>query len=156
MPASTPGYRLLSDPFSPSLSCLIGWPLALPTPLLIAVPLAGDGDVDALVAHASSSPASEARAAAPAVLFSRTRRLRLPKRSRAQTRALMLRAATELVCEGINDNSDAAVAAALAHVQLTEVAARATRIVAAELAAGPVPGGPVPGGGAPLAGDMAP
>jgi hypothetical protein len=59
-------------------------------------------------------------------------RRRLPKRSREQTRALMLRAATELVCEGINDASDAAVSAALAHVQLTEVAARATAIVRAE------------------------
>ena len=46
----------------------------------------------------------------------------------------MLRAATELVCEGIDDTSDAAVAAALAHVQLTEVAARATQVVQAELA----------------------
>ena len=75
-------------------------------------------------------------------------RRRLPKRSREETRALMLRAATELVCEGINDTSDEAVAAALAHVQLTEVAARATRIVQAELA--------VPGGGAERARDVAP
>jgi hypothetical protein len=80
-------------------------------------------------------------------------RRRLPKRSREQTRALMLRAATELVCEGINDTSDAAVAAALAHVQLTEVAARATKIVAAELAAGePSAGEPSAG----QAGDVAP
>jgi hypothetical protein len=69
----------------------------------------------------------------------------------------MLRAATELVCEGISDSSDAAVAAALAHVQLTEVAARATRIVAAELAAGAVPGGgSVPDGDAGPARDVAP
>lgn len=69
-------------------------------------------------------------------MTARPGRRRLPKRSRAQTRDLMLRAATELVCEGINDTSDAAVAAALAHVQLTEVAARATQIVRAELPAG--------------------
>nr|WP_246116051.1 hypothetical protein [Trebonia kvetii] len=61
---------------------------------------------------------------------------RLPKRSRAETRALMLRAATELVCEGMADSSDAAVSAALAHVQLTEVAARANVIVRAELPPG--------------------
>jgi hypothetical protein len=47
----------------------------------------------------------------------------------------MLRAATELVCEGITDASDAAVSAALAHVQLTEVAMRATAIVRAEVPA---------------------
>jgi len=58
-------------------------------------------------------------------------RRRLPKRSRDETRALMLRAATELVCEGIDDASDGAISAALAHVQLTEVATRATRIVRA-------------------------
>ena len=70
----------------------------------------------------------------------------------------MLRAATELVCEGISDSSDAAVAAALAHVQLTDVAARATRIVEAELAAdGPRPGGgTAPGGDAEPARDVAP
>src|SRR5215469_1209139 len=61
-------------------------------------------------------------------------RRRMPKRSRSQTRELMLRAATELVCEKITDTSDAAVSAALAHVQLTEVAARATLIVQAGLA----------------------
>jgi hypothetical protein len=54
----------------------------------------------------------------------------------------MLRAATELVCEGVADNSDAAVSAALAHVQLTVVAARANTIVRAELPAGEL-GGPV-------------
>jgi hypothetical protein len=67
-------------------------------------------------------------------------RRRLPKRSRAETRTLMLRAATELVCEGMADSSDAAVSAALAHVQLTEVAARANVIVRAELPAGELDG----------------
>ncbi len=95
-------------------------------------------------------------------MTARPGRRRLPKRSLAQTRALMLRAATELVCEGINDTSDAAVASALAHVQLTEVAARATRIVAAELAdreprPGAIPGGgTVPGSDAGPARDAAP
>jgi hypothetical protein len=68
----------------------------------------------------------------------------------------MLRAATELVCEGINDASDAAVAAALAHVQLTEVAARATRMVEAELAARAPGPGSVPDGDAAQARDGAP
>jgi len=67
-------------------------------------------------------------------------RRRLPKRSRAETRALMLRAATELVCEGMADTSDRAVSAALAHVQLTEVATRANAIVRSELPAGEVDG----------------
>jgi hypothetical protein len=48
----------------------------------------------------------------------------------------MLRAATELVCVGMDDTSDAAVSAALAHVQLTEVAAQATTIVRSEISAG--------------------
>ncbi len=61
-------------------------------------------------------------------------RRRMPKRSREQTRALMLRAATELVCEGVSDPGDPGVSAVLAYVQLTEVAARATAIVRAELA----------------------
>ena len=60
-------------------------------------------------------------------------RRRLPKRTREQTRALMLRAATELVCGRLEDSSDEALSAALAHVQLTEVAARATQIVRSEL-----------------------
>jgi hypothetical protein len=64
----------------------------------------------------------------------RTRR-RLPKRTREQTRALMLRAATELVCARLSDASDEALSAALAHVQLTEVAARATQIVRSEVQA---------------------
>ena len=60
-------------------------------------------------------------------------RRRMPKRSREQTRELMLRAATELVCEGVADPGDTAISAVLAYVQLTEVAARATAIVRAEL-----------------------
>lgn len=63
-------------------------------------------------------------------MTSRPRR-RLPKRSREETRQLMLRAGTELVCEVRDDGSDSAVSAALAHVQLTQVAARANRIVRA-------------------------
>ena len=62
-------------------------------------------------------------------------RRRLPKRTREQTRALMLRAATDLVCARLEDASDEAVSAALAHVQLTEVAARATQIVRSEVRA---------------------
>lgn len=62
-------------------------------------------------------------------------RRRLPKRTREQTRALMLRAATELVCARLQDVSDEALSAALAHVQLTEVAARATQIVRSEVQA---------------------
>lgn len=62
-------------------------------------------------------------------------RRRLPKRSRDETRALMLRAATELVCAGLEDTSEEAISAALAHVQLTEVAARATKIVRSEVRA---------------------
>ncbi len=62
-------------------------------------------------------------------------RRRLPKRTREQTRALMLRAATDLVCGRLRDSSDEAISAALAHVQLTEVAARATRIVRSEVRA---------------------
>lgn len=62
-------------------------------------------------------------------------RRRLPKRTRDQTRSLMLRAATELVCARLEDASDEAVSAALAHVQLTEVAARATEIVRSEVRA---------------------
>jgi AcrR family transcriptional regulator len=47
----------------------------------------------------------------------------------------MLRAATDLVCARLQDTSDEALSAALAHVQLTEVAARATQIVRSELQA---------------------
>ena len=64
----------------------------------------------------------------------RTRR-RLPKRTREETRALMLRAATDLVCARLHDASDEALSAALAHVQLTDVAARATQIVRSEVQA---------------------
>ncbi|HEX9065428.1 MAG TPA: hypothetical protein VF843_09985 [Streptosporangiaceae bacterium] len=62
-------------------------------------------------------------------------RRRLPKRTREETRALMLRAATDLVCARLDDSGDEAVSAALAHVQLTEVAARATEIVRSEVQA---------------------
>jgi hypothetical protein len=59
----------------------------------------------------------------------------MPKRTLQQTRALMLRAATELVCAGLEDTSDEAASAALANVQLTEVAAQATKIVRSEMQA---------------------
>lgn len=45
----------------------------------------------------------------------------------------MLRAATDLVCARLDDASDDAVSAALAHVQLTDVAARANQIVRSEI-----------------------
>lgn len=59
-------------------------------------------------------------------------RRRMPKRSITETRELMLRAATELACQRVGDADEEAIAAALAHVRLTEVAAQATRIVRAE------------------------
>lgn len=62
-------------------------------------------------------------------------RRRLPKRSLAETRDLMLRAATNLVCAVVTEAGDDAPSAALAHVRLTDVAAEATRIVRDELAA---------------------
>jgi hypothetical protein len=61
-------------------------------------------------------------------------RRRLPKRSLAETRELMLRAATNLVCGTVDEARDHAPSAALAHVRLTDVAAEATRIVREELA----------------------
>ena len=62
----------------------------------------------------------------------RTIQHRFPKRSITETRALMLRAATELACARVNDTDEEAVSAALAHVRLTDVAAHATRILRAE------------------------
>jgi hypothetical protein len=63
-------------------------------------------------------------------------RRRLPKRSLGETRDLMLRAATNLVCATVQKARDDPPSAALAHVRLTDVAAEATRIVRTELAAG--------------------
>jgi hypothetical protein len=66
----------------------------------------------------------------------RSDRRRLPKRSLAETRDLMLRAATNLVCGDVTEALDDAPSAALAHVRLTDVAAEATRMVRQELAGG--------------------
>jgi hypothetical protein len=54
---------------------------------------------------------------------------RFPKRPIAETRALMLHAATELACARVQDTDEEAIAAALAHIRLTDVAAHATRIM---------------------------
>jgi hypothetical protein len=59
---------------------------------------------------------------------------RLPKRSKEETRELMLRAASDLLRRTANAEGDAVVAAALAHVRLTDIADRATELVRAELA----------------------
>lgn len=60
-------------------------------------------------------------------------RRRLPRRSLEETRALMLEAATKLVCAGTADTSEAAVSAALAHVRVKQVTEEATRIVRGRL-----------------------
>lgn len=57
---------------------------------------------------------------------------RLPKRSAEQTRALMLRAATELAAAYTDEANDAALSAALAHIRLTDVAAKATELAREE------------------------
>jgi hypothetical protein len=59
-------------------------------------------------------------------------RRRLPRRSIEETRLLMLTAATSLVCAGTRDTGDSAIAAALAHVRVKDVAEEATRMVRAE------------------------
>lgn len=56
----------------------------------------------------------------------------MPRRQPAQTRELMLRAATDLIRERAQSSGDEVVASALAHVRLTQVAERATAIVRAE------------------------
>jgi hypothetical protein len=58
---------------------------------------------------------------------------RLPRRSLDETRALMLEAATKLVCAGTSDTSEAAVSAALAHIRVKRVTEEATRIMRARL-----------------------
>src|SRR5437868_3480747 len=70
MPASWPGYRLLSVAGRPTVSFLIGCPVALP-----AVPDALGAALPPPLLQASSSPASETIAAAPAPRRSRSRRL---------------------------------------------------------------------------------
>jgi hypothetical protein len=59
-------------------------------------------------------------------------RKRRPKRTIEETRALMLRAATELVCAGTQDAGERAVASVFAHIRAQQVAEQATRIVRAE------------------------
>ncbi|MDW8810004.1 hypothetical protein P1P68_35725 [Streptomyces scabiei] len=56
-------------------------------------------------------------------------RRRLPRRSPEETRALMLEAATRLVCAGTSDTSEEAVSAALAHIRVKRVTEEATRIM---------------------------
>lgn len=56
----------------------------------------------------------------------------MPRRQPGETRALMLRAATDLIRERAQSSGDDVVASALAHVRLTQVAERATEIVRAE------------------------
>jgi len=61
--------------------------------------------------------------------MARRPRTRMPRRSREETRELMLRAAVELIRERAQAAGDEVLAAALAHLRLTQVAQRATAIV---------------------------
>jgi AcrR family transcriptional regulator len=54
---------------------------------------------------------------------------RMPRRTPQETRELMLRAAVELIRERAQASGDEVLAAALAHLRLTQVAQRATAIV---------------------------
>lgn len=54
---------------------------------------------------------------------------RMPRRTPEETRDLMLRAAVELIRERAQASGDEVLAAALAHLRLTQVAQRATAIV---------------------------
>jgi hypothetical protein len=54
---------------------------------------------------------------------------RMPRRTPEETRELMLRAAVELIRERAQASGDEVLAAALAHLRLTQVAQRATAIV---------------------------
>lgn len=56
-------------------------------------------------------------------------RRRLPRRSRDETRELMLAAAVDLLRERALSDGDHVVSAALAHVRVTDIAARATALV---------------------------
>jgi hypothetical protein len=56
-------------------------------------------------------------------------RRRMPKRTLAETRELMLAAAVDMICERSQEAGDDVVAAALSHVRLTQVAQRATGLV---------------------------
>src|SRR4051812_1288777 len=53
----------------------------------------------------------------------------MPRRTPAETRELMLQAAVELLRERAEASGDKVLAAALAHVRLSQVAERATDIV---------------------------
>jgi hypothetical protein len=64
-----------------------------------------------------------------------TVRRRMPKRSKEQTRALMLRAAVDLLRERALSQGDDVVSAALAHVRVADIARRATELVRADLGA---------------------
>lgn len=57
---------------------------------------------------------------------------RMPRRTPAETRDLMLRAAVELIRERAQASGDEVLAAALSHLRLTQVAQRATAIVREE------------------------
>jgi hypothetical protein len=59
-------------------------------------------------------------------------RERMPRRTPLETRDLMLRAAVDIIRELAQASGDEVLAAALAHVRLTQVAERATAIVRAE------------------------
>ena len=61
--------------------------------------------------------------------MARPPRTRMPRRTPAETRELMLRAAVELIRERAQASGDEVLAAALAHLRLTQVAQRATAIV---------------------------
>jgi hypothetical protein len=58
-------------------------------------------------------------------------RKRMPKRTLAETRDLMLQAAVDMIGERAQEAGDDVVAAALSHVRLTQVAQRATELVRA-------------------------
>jgi hypothetical protein len=64
-------------------------------------------------------------------LTSNVTRKRMPKRTLAETRELMLHAAVDMICERAQEAGDDVVAAALSHVRLTQVAQRATSLVRA-------------------------
>ena len=64
-------------------------------------------------------------------MTSNVTRKRMPKRTLAETRELMLQAAVEMICERAEMSGDDIVASALSHVRLTQVAQRATGLVRA-------------------------
>jgi len=64
-------------------------------------------------------------------MTSNVTRKRMPKRTLAETRELMLHAAVDMICERAQESGDDVVAAALSHVRLTQVAQRATTLVRA-------------------------